>query len=343
MSYSSSSSDSAPDEDTRPSIIDLTPTDEHTSSTQPFPLAHKLSASDSVLVVEVDDFNLYAGLNTGEISVWSLATARQIYVWQAHEEAVLALCFTNHKTQLFSAGSDSTLNVWSTGGDLELLYSIKSDPGVGDIFAIAWSEVRKTVYCGAQDHSLLWYCLGNENEESLQKSSPVRKKSRHKFFDSEELGGQLGEEKQWKSIGRRAKHQRWFGQSDIKRFAHSGAIQSLLLLKEKDGTTATGSELLVTGGSDGWVKLWDLGPFTGSALGIRCSSKLPKSRQPIWCMASSGDMLYCGLGSGYVNVFNLHSKQLVFPLYIGQGDIMALRMVGGSVLCGTSTGLVRVS
>ena len=333
----SSSSDSELDgDDARPSIIDLTSTDLARSSDVHFPLVHTLSANESVLVVEVDDYNLYAGLNTGEINVWTLSTARLTHSLQGHEEAVLALHLSENRSRLFSAGSDSTLNIWSTDGALELLYTVKSDPGVGDIFAIAWSEARKTVYCGAQDHSVLWFCLGDEDDEQFKPISPVQSRAPHKFFDSEKpLGEKINGKIRGKPTIKRARHQRYFQTQNIKPFAHSGAIQSLLLLKEWD--------LLVTGGSDGYVRLWNLGKQADRNVVITCATRLPNSRRPVWCMANVGDLLYCGGGDGYVNVFNLQSKQLIFPIYVGHGDIMALQVNDGNVFCGTDTGLTRVS
>lgn len=62
----------ANDQDFPQSAIHLQPLESGVDSPVKFPLIHKLTASESVLAIEVDDDCLYAGLNTGDIAVRSL-------------------------------------------------------------------------------------------------------------------------------------------------------------------------------------------------------------------------------------------------------------------------------
>ncbi|KAL9621779.1 MAG: hypothetical protein Q9160_003751 [Pyrenula sp. 1 TL-2023] len=332
----------AKDDEVPRAAIHLPSIDPGNDSPSKFPLLHKLTASESVLAIEVDDDCLYAGLNTGDIAVWSLDTARLIHIVRGHEEAVLSLCLSDDKSRLFSAGSDSMLNVWSVQ-DLELLYSIRSEPRVGDIFALAFSADRNTIYCGAQDHSIQWHQFGDESE-LLQPPVESRVDAKNKFFDSAtkpkdaELDGSSKEPSKAHRTKVKAKYQQWFQPANINRFAHSGAIQCMLLLRVHEGNHLPQEQCLVSGGSDGYIKLWTLGDSNES---IVCKAKLRNSRLPVCSMSLSGDLLYCGLGEGYINVFNIESKQLVYSLFVGKGDILATRVINGSTLCGTSNGLVR--
>lgn len=171
-----------------------------------------------------------------------------------------------------------------------------------------------------------------------------RSDAKNKFFDSAtkpkdtELNGndRPGRAHRTKV---RAKQQQWFQPTNIKRFAHSGAIQCMLLLRVNEGNHLPQEQCLVSGGSDGYVKLWTLG---GPNEPIVCKAKLRNSRLPVCSMSLSGDLLYCGLGGGYINVFNVASKQLVYSLFVGQGDILATRVINGSTFCGTCKGRVKV-
>lgn len=51
------------------SAINLPSIQPNIESSTKFPLIHKLTASESVLAIEVDNGCLYAGLNTGDIAV----------------------------------------------------------------------------------------------------------------------------------------------------------------------------------------------------------------------------------------------------------------------------------
>lgn len=167
---------------------------------------------------------------------------------------------------------------------------------------------------------------------------------RSKFFDSASAANGIKPNTSTKSSKKRgakvkAKQQLWFQPANIQLFAHGGAIQCMLLLRKMGDTHISQEQRLVSGGSDGYVKLWGLGNRNEP---ISCRVKLRNSRLPVYSMALSGDLLYCGLAGGYVNVFNAESKQLVYSLSIGDGDVLATSIINGSAFCGTSNGLVKV-
>ena len=59
----------AKDDEVPRTAIHLPLIDTGLDTTPKFPLLHKLTASESVLAIEVDNDCLYAGLNTGDIAV----------------------------------------------------------------------------------------------------------------------------------------------------------------------------------------------------------------------------------------------------------------------------------
>lgn len=173
---------------------------------------------------------------------------------------------------------------------------------------------------------------------------PSKETARNKFFDSAptprdvqgDAHSQSGKKHGTKV---KAKQNSWFQPANIERFAHGGSIQCMLLLKKTEDSNLPGEQRLVSGGSDGYVKLWALGDPNQR---ISCKVKLRNSRLPVYSMSLSGDLLYCGLECGYINVFNVESRQLVYSLSTGNGAVLAIRVINGSAFCGTSNGRVRV-
>ena len=84
---------------------------------------------------------------------WSLQNYEQLFNIRAHDESILALLVSEDRELLFSSGVDSTVKVWSlrTFSETASFYSLYD---VGDIFCLAYSAKRKTVFTGSQNGSL---------------------------------------------------------------------------------------------------------------------------------------------------------------------------------------------
>lgn len=103
--------------------------------------------------------------------------------------------------------------------------------------------------------------------------------------------------------------------------------------------SAPTEEVLITGAGDGVVKLWRLGQ--DSNIMPNQIAKL-QNADPVLALAVDGSFLYCGLAGGALNIWNLDSHQLVKRITSHSGDLWAVDIVRGVVVCGDSNGVVKV-
>ena len=103
----------------------------------------------------------------------------------------------------------------------------------------------------------------------------------------------------------------------------------------------TDQDVLITGGGDGTLKIWDLGPLRSSGLILKHKFKI--AQRNILSLASSGIFLYAGLSDGSVYVYSLTSMQLIQKLDVPYGDVNTVRIRHGIAFCGTSQAQVKVS
>ena len=129
-----------------------TPSVTASDSTAPT-LFHKIKNQRSILTLLVSDSTIFAGTQSGNITLWSLETFQILANVHAHRESVLCLYLSADKKLLFSSAGDAVVNVWCTTS-LERQYSIYSKYDVGDVFSVVYSTELRTVYLGAQNTSI---------------------------------------------------------------------------------------------------------------------------------------------------------------------------------------------
>lgn len=117
-----------------------------------------------------------------------------------------------------------------------------------------------------------------------------------------------------------------------------------MLLARDLFTDDPNEEILISGGGDGAIKLWQLDASNGGA--IRELHKLDDGREEgeaVLTLALDGTFLYSGRLHGEINVWDLETKQLVRSLRAHTGDVLALSVGGGLLLSAGVSGMVEVS
>lgn len=303
-------------------------------------VGHRVKATRSVLALVLDDECAFAGLQGGEIVAWSLETYDLVLSVHAHEESVLGLFLSDDRSLLFSSGGDAVLNVWSTT-TFERLYSIYSYHDVGDIFAVVYSSSLKTVYCGGQNTSIQWCDISKSAAGLATVSASHPSKRAHRFFDSRGPDGRRtprpeSSSEQVHSISEGGQVLT-FRRDHHRLFSHHGYVYSMRLVRGLVEHKPT-EEVLLTGSSDGSVKLWRLESQADSE--PVQMAKL-QNEDPVLSIAVDGSLLYCGLAGGALNIWNLDSRQLVKRIIEHAGDLWAVDIIQGVAVCGDSNGVVK--
>lgn len=104
--------------------------------------------------------------------------------------------------------------------------------------------------------------------------------------------------------------------------------------------SAPSEEVLLTGSGDGTVKVWRL--TNGSNCTLTPWFELDNGDDAVLSLAIDGSLLFCGLGGGALNIWNLDSQQLVKQITEHQGDLWALDVINGVAIAGDAEGVIKV-
>lgn len=345
----------------------------------------ELKHDDSVLVLAVSDKYIFAGIHTGEIFVWSLATFELVKRIQAHKRHVLGLFLSDaalspspskpHQSSdqpessspltpssttrsiLISSGGDALVSVWCPNTFVRL-YEIYSLDHIGDIFSCVYSTQSDTVYIGAQDTSIQWVRLSDPDRRVSHDNPNHPNRRFHPFFDSKAISGQSTPRRVDKreSLIPQAQETLEIYRSSIGKGSHSGFIYSMLIAKGPTVLVDPDEEVLITGGGEGWIKLWQIkkdpkydGMSEWAAWDHREIMCLgDEDAQSVFALAIDGSFLYSGKKRGIIELWDLDTKQKlrVIKDHRGEdgryGDIMTLQMAWGYLLSAATTGTVAV-
>jgi di- and tripeptidase len=98
-------------------------------------------------------------------------------------------------------------------------------------------------------------------------------------------------------------------------------------------------EMLITGGGDGSIKLWNLHQ---QSCGISEEHSLENGDNSVLSMAKDGTILYCGMLEGDINVWDLDTRQLVRNVKAHVQDVLTISVGGGYIFSAGASGSVRV-
>jgi len=299
-------------------------------------------------VVAAGAGRIYAGTQKGEILVYSLETFQQITKIKAHKGAVLVLLLSKDNGLLFSAGGDRTVQVREVPTYLQK-FCITSTYDVGDIFCLGYSTGLQTLYLGLQNTGIQWLDLSTSTRtlEHDRTTKPAPPLSRHQsFYDRPGPRGTSVPATRPPQISTnkpRCENELSIPEENILHFAHYGYVYCMLL--ENDTFSAfTNREVLITGGGDGYINVWEVGnASSGCPVKLFSLGDEREEGQSILCLARDGNFLYAGRSFGEINIWDLETRQMVRSLKPHRDHVMSVCSAGGFLFSASVTGYVRVS
>lgn len=260
------------------------------------------------------------------------------------------------KELLFSSGVDSTVKVWSLKSALSEVTAFHSLHEIGDIFCLAYSVTKKTLFTGSQNGAIqvlrilpsagvfadcVQYAALEKSDVDVSLAASSFDGLKHRFFDSLGPGGASKPlpkpaNDSATAMSKSSKIQ-YFPMLAYRPYAHASYIYSMLLVKglfNDDGDR----EVLVTGGGDGFIKLW---AYSESGQ-LKLIAQYNNDGFSVLSLVFGGLFLYAGLSNGVVQVYNLSSNQLVHTIYAcPTGDVTSVQVLAGMPLVGTSLGQIK--
>ena len=306
-------------------------------------LKHRLEHDSSILAIVVSTDEVYAGTQNGEILAYNLSTFERKAVIEGHRGSVLGLYLCHTDGLLFSSSGDRIVNVWDVR-TLRRKYCLLSSFDVGDMFCVAYSDALKTVYMGAQNTTVQWCRLRDDEQIASTNSSHEHSSLRDDpFFDSAGPGGVRtprpidANSTPKHAVSGTICH---VGKENVKHFAHYGYVYCMHLVKDGIPESA-GHEVLITAGGDGVVKLWKLKQGDGDVEELFTLDDGREEGHSILSIAVDGTFLYCGRSRGEVTVWDLETRQVVRNLEAHRDDVLTVCIGGGFMFSAGVTGHVR--
>ncbi|KAF3905204.1 Beta-TrCP [Orbilia brochopaga] len=309
------------------------------SSNDQTPL-HRVHCAGSVLAIAVSDEYIYAGTQSGDIAVFSIDTYDHVTDLKGHSRCVLSLTLSDDSSLLLSSAGDALVNIWRAH-TFEKVHTIYSTFDVGDVFCVAYSSKLSTVYLGAQNTSIQWYDFRAKDRFPRPSLQSHPSKRSHRFFDSLGPGGSATPQPPSRTSDDVSYHESQLLEihsSNIVQYAHYGYVYCMLLV---ESFSRDGDEILVSGGGDGSIKLWEIDPAT-SAIRAEKSKSLSSGDCGVLCMATRDQFLYCGLTDGEISIWDLDSQTLIRSIRGHQDDVQTMTARDNFIWSGSASGYVRV-
>ncbi|KAK4112237.1 glutathione degradosome [Canariomyces notabilis] len=298
----------------------------------------ELRHDGSVLAIAVSDRYIFAGTSKGEIVVWSLGTYQLVQTIQAHKRSVLCLLLSDDDKYLFSSACEPIIGVWCPKS-FGRLYEIYSTYDVGDVFSVAYSVQRETLYLGTQTQDIQWVGLKDPARRVSHDSANHPDKRQHRFFDSRAIGGTSTPRRteEHYALIPKASTVLEIDPGAIRQYAHYGWVFCMQIAKGPTVLGGPDEEFLVSGGGDGTIKLWrlaDHGPdYDGDE---RVTGDIEEmmvlgddNSESVMSLAIDGSFLYAGKLQGIIELWDLDTKQKLRVIKAHDGAVNSLNMSFG--------------
>ncbi|KAK4185784.1 hypothetical protein QBC35DRAFT_502947 [Podospora australis] len=308
----------------------------------------ELRHDGSVLSIAVSDKYIFAGTSKGEIVVWTLGTYQLVQTIQAHKRSVLALLLSDDSKYLFSSACEPVIGVWCPK-TFTRIYEIYSTYDVGDVFSVAYSAQRDTLYLGTQTQDIQWISL-NDPERRVPQDSPNHPDRRqHRFFDSRAVGGGASTPRrteEFYTLIPKAEQVLEIDPGAIRQYAHYGWIFCMQIAKGPTVLVDSEEDVLISGGGDGTIKLWklrdanseydDADPVVGDIEELMVLGE--DDSESVMSLAIDGSFLYAGKLRGIIELWDLDTKQKLRVIKAHDGNVNTLKMSFGLLWSGGTGG-----
>ncbi|KAF9651570.1 glutathione degradosome [Thelephora ganbajun] len=327
----------------------------HLSSVAPPPrLFHSIyQPNSSILCLAATESYIFGGRQSGDILVWDHHLYSKKAALKGHEGSVLAMEYAVAKKWLFSSSADSTVRVWDTV-DLVPLYVL--DPylqtDAGDIYSLAWSQSRETVYFGCQNTSIQWIQFGEGSAMAPHSSQP---RPVHKFFAgshpqyqhtmSADSASELAPTQSLDATSSQVQCTVLsIPATNIVSSVHHGYVYCMAISPSPHQgsddilyTDARSCIYLVTGSGDESVKLWN------------CSSPAPVLQYTFECNQGAvlsivvrGETIYAGCQDGYIKILDLETRTLIRTIIVHENvAVFSLSMLHSDLYSVSAKGQIQ--
>lgn len=207
------------------------------------------------------------------------------------------------------------------------------------------SEYKHTGRCqylpsGVLLTAVKWYDLAQKDSRQPPDPTSHPLYRNHRFFDSKGPGG-LSTPRPASSGELRAQGGQVLeiDKNDITQFAHFGYVYCMLLARGISRDDAD-SEVLISGGGDGTIKLWSLHKSAPRAM--QEIYTLENGDNSVLAMTIDGTFLYSGRLEGDINVWDLDTRQLIRSVKAHSADVLTLAATNNLIISGGSNGYAQV-
>ncbi|KAJ2488374.1 hypothetical protein IWW37_004874 [Coemansia sp. RSA 2050] len=285
--------------------------------------------SGAVLSVAYNTTYVFCGSQQGSIHVWRRDTYRLEATLEGHTGGCHSLAVDTNT--LFSGGGDGRVRAWDMH-TLRPLYVVHAGVNSGAILSLVYLSGHHALVLGCQNTSLQWFDVAERDSVPRDLRMRELQARRLRFFD-DAIGVCTASASAAPATSPTPSDyedvdQYLVSDTGIVDYAHSGYVYSLLA----DG------DVVYSGGSDGVIKVWK------ARGGLTLGGELERvaSDVSVQALALDDGLLFAGLQSGGIDVWDLETRQRIRTLPAHSANVFALSVVRHCVFSASSDGDVRV-